>query len=101
LQEAVLSIEWTGDLDDDCTAHWSGLILRAEWMNGIRWWWAVSEELSGQEIDSSNNDQYFGVKFTSGSAARQAAKELHANIGNDIRPREIPTVRFGSQRAGN
>jgi hypothetical protein len=43
-------------------------------MTGSRWWWAVSEELSGQEIDSSNKDQYFGVKFTSGGAARQAAE---------------------------
>ncbi len=69
-----MSINWTGDLDDDCTAHWAGLLLRAEWMDGRRWWWAVSEEVSGKEIDSSNNDGYFDVKFTSGSAARDAAE---------------------------
>jgi hypothetical protein len=27
-------IIWNGDLDDDCTALWAGLMLRAEWMDG-------------------------------------------------------------------
>jgi len=69
-----LSIEWTGDLDDDCTAEWRGLLLRAEWMDGSRWWWAVSEAMSGNEIESSNNSGYFDIEFSSGSAARQAAE---------------------------
>jgi hypothetical protein len=68
-------IEWRGDLDDDCTAEWSGLLLRAEWMVGTRWWWAVSDLASGEEIDSSNNEGYFKVEFMSGSAARQAAEK--------------------------
>lgn len=67
-------IEWTGDLNDDCTARWSGLILRAEWMDNNIWWWAVSDAETGLEIDSSNNDGYFDVRFASGTAARQAAE---------------------------
>ena len=73
--ESALSIPWTGDLDDDCTAKWCGLLLRAEWMNGSRWWWAVTDVTSGQEIDSSNNEGYFEIEFTSGIAARQAAEK--------------------------
>jgi len=73
--EAMMTIEWKGDLDDDCTAQWSGLLLRAEWMNGNRWWWAVSDIASGKEIDSSNNEGYFEVVFTSGAAARHAAEK--------------------------
>ena len=69
-----MTIEWTGDLDDDCTARWLGLILRAEWMDGDVWWWAVSDISTGDEIDSSNNDSYFGVKFTNGTEARDAAE---------------------------
>ena len=29
--------EWTGDLNDDCTAYWAGFILRAEEMDRRRW----------------------------------------------------------------
>lgn len=74
--DPALTIEWTGDLDDDCTAKWCGLLLRAEWMDGRHWWWAVSDATSGQEIDSSNSDGYFASEFTSGSAARQAAEKV-------------------------
>jgi hypothetical protein len=49
-------IIWFGDLDDDCTAIWNGLILRAEWMDKHIWWWAVSvNDDRPEEIDSSNN----------------------------------------------
>ena len=74
IRREAVSIEWNGDLDDDCAAKWSGLLLRAEWMNEDRWWWAVSDIASGQEIDSSNNDGYFDMTFRSGHAARQAAE---------------------------
>ncbi len=67
-------IEWAGDLNDDCAARWSGWLLRAEWMDKDIWWWAVSDDETGDEIDSSNNDGYFDVRFTSGAAARQAAE---------------------------
>jgi hypothetical protein len=70
-----MAIEWRGDLADDCTAEWSGLLLRAEWMAGNRWWWAVSDLASGEEIDSSNNEGYFEVEFTSGDVARHAAEK--------------------------
>ena len=36
---------WYGDLEDDCSADWMELLLRAEWMDGegpdAWWWWAV------------------------------------------------------------
>jgi len=49
-------IIWTGDLNDDCTAVWNGLILRAEWMDEKIWWWAVSiHDGRTEEIDCSNN----------------------------------------------
>ncbi|MDR6568809.1 hypothetical protein [Chitinophaga ginsengisegetis] len=43
-KRAILAEEpiiWTGDLSDDCTAKWAGLMLRAEWMEKNYWWWAV------------------------------------------------------------
>jgi hypothetical protein len=45
--EGDRGIVWEGDLDDDCTARWEGLMLRAEAMSedkdghGENWWWAV------------------------------------------------------------
>jgi hypothetical protein len=68
-----MAIEWRGDLGDDCTAEWSGLLLRAEWMAGNRWWWAVRDLASGEQIDSSNES--LDVTFTSGDAARRAAEK--------------------------
>lgn len=73
MDDTRMAIEWGGDLDDDCTAVWSGLLLRAEWMDGDRWWWAVSDRASGKEIDSSN--EHFDIAFTSGDAARRAAEQ--------------------------
>ncbi|MDP2815874.1 MAG: hypothetical protein Q8O19_04270, partial [Rectinemataceae bacterium] len=56
-------INWSGDLNDDCTAEWNGLLLRAEWMFGgpkdeargavACWWWAVSSVVTGEELASS------------------------------------------------
>jgi hypothetical protein len=69
-----MEIEWRGDLDDDCTAEWSGLLLRAEWMVGSRWWWAVSDLASGEEVDSSNNEGWCDMEFASGPSARRAAE---------------------------
>lgn len=66
-------ITWIGDLDDDCTARWAGLMLRAEWMDGSHWWWAVSEIAIGRELASSNDDQR---EYTSGAAARSAAERI-------------------------
>jgi hypothetical protein len=91
---------WTGDMYDDCTARWCGLVLRAECMgcgdddcegepgccepsHGENWWWAVSERVGGEvhEIDGSNER---GEPGTSGEDARAkcvaaARKHLEAN----------------------
>ena len=66
-------IVWTGDLDDDCTARWNGVILRAEWMDKNIWWWAVSidNQNSHDEIDSSNN---YDTVCHRGENARQLAE---------------------------
>ncbi len=66
-------IIWTGDLNDDCTAVWAGLMLRAEWMNGPYWWWAVSDMATDEQITSSNNDPQ---QCTSGASARERAEKV-------------------------
>jgi hypothetical protein len=66
-------IVWTGDLDDDCTAMWAGLMLRAEEMDERIWWWAVYDmEKDEVTIDSSNE---YDITFTSGREARMAAEQ--------------------------
>jgi hypothetical protein len=72
--------EWHGDLDDDCSADWAGLLLRAEWMEDDYWWWAVTDKESGVEIASSNR---FPVAFTSGEQSRREAENaarLYLNV---------------------
>ncbi|WP_269542913.1 hypothetical protein [Cerasicoccus fimbriatus] len=64
-------IKWTGDLDDDCTARWAGLILRAEAMDDDVWWWAVTDEEQNLEIDSSNRKS---VITQNGKSARLQAE---------------------------
>jgi hypothetical protein len=66
-----IPIVWTGDLEDDCTATWNGLLLRAEWMHDEIWWWAVSEAHEFDNIDSSNEHD---EKITSGAMARKRAE---------------------------
>ncbi|WP_035601529.1 hypothetical protein [Haloferula sp. BvORR071] len=63
---------WTGDLDDDCTAIWDGLMLRAEEMDKDQWWWAVMHEATSAEIGSSNDDPRV---CSSGASARQRAEQ--------------------------
>jgi hypothetical protein len=66
-------IIWTGDLNDDCTAVWNGLILRAEWMDKKFWWWAVSiNDGRPDEIDSSNN---YDKSCIGGKKARLLAEQ--------------------------
>jgi hypothetical protein len=67
-------IVWTGDLNDDCIAKWNGLILRAEWMDEDKWWWAVSKDNDNpmDEIDSSNNYETVCIE---GEKARQSAEQ--------------------------
>jgi hypothetical protein len=69
-----MEVLWTGDLDDDCTAVWGRLFLHAEWMDGNRWWWAVTDLDTGEEIDSSNEEGWCNHVFASGEEARQAAE---------------------------
>lgn len=67
-------IVWTGDLNDDCTAKWAGLMLRAEWMNGNNWWWCVYDMQKDEiQIDSSNN---YSESFTNGETSRKKAEEV-------------------------
>ena len=63
---------WEGDLDDDCTARWAGLTLRAEWMNGNDWWWCVYDDSTDTQIASSNE---LLEPPQSGDAARKAAEQ--------------------------
>jgi hypothetical protein len=70
-------IIWTGDLDDDCTAIWNSLILRAEWMDEEFWWWAVSiNDGRLDEIDSSNN---YDFSCIGGENARKLAEQVAIN----------------------
>ena len=62
---------WKGNLNDDCTAEWKGMTLRAEEMDKAYWWWAVYGE-SGDIIDDS--DSYYPEKFKKGKVAREAAE---------------------------
>jgi len=76
LKEIIQSqpIIWTGDLNDDCTARWVGLMLRAEWMDKDYWWWCVYDmEKDEIQIDSSNN---YSERFLSGEIARNKAEEI-------------------------
>lgn len=72
VESTDISIVWTGDLEDDCSAEWSGLLLRAEWMDKKRWWWAVSDLKNEEEIDSSNNYNTIAI---GGQMARAKAED--------------------------
>ena len=63
--------DWHGDLADDCTAHWAGFTLRAEWMDEDVWWWAVYWDDRDLQIASSND---VGVPPASGDEARASAR---------------------------
>ncbi len=70
-------ILWKGDLNDDCTAIWSGLMLRAEWMDDDYWWWCVYDMLDNEnQIDSSNE---YVEQFIGGEKAREKAEEVAKN----------------------
>jgi hypothetical protein len=82
---------WTGDLEDDCKAHWRGMCLRAEAMDEGVWWWAVyddvkSDDASGMpvlEVISvwSSDD---GVRPRTGEQARRAAATAAARYLRDL-----------------
>jgi hypothetical protein len=67
-------IVWTGDLSDDCTSLWAGLMLRAELMDEDYWWWAVYDlQKEKVTIDSSNE---YNTSFIGGDAARAKAESV-------------------------
>lgn len=67
------TFKWTGDLNDDCSARLSGLLLRAEKMDENHWWWAVYDMNNEKKtIDSSNE---YEVIWYSGNQARRAAEQ--------------------------
>ena len=71
------TIIWNGDLNDDCTAKWAGLMLRAEWMDQDYWWWCVYDMLDNEnQIDSSNE---YSERFIEGEKAREKAEEVAKN----------------------
>lgn len=77
VQSSSTHIEWTGDLADDCTAIWAGLMLGAEEMDRDTWWWAVSQdEGRGDEIRSSNFDERECCSARSRGSERKTALEL-------------------------
>ncbi len=61
---------WTGDLNDDCTARWHGLILRAEMMQPGEWWWAVYMDQSEEDSVWNNHGRW----PLTGKRARRAAE---------------------------
>lgn len=66
-------IIWKGDLNDDCTAKWAGLLLRAEWMDDDYWWWSVYDMYDNEkQIDSSNE---YNKPYTNGEIARKTAED--------------------------
>ncbi|WP_264489391.1 hypothetical protein [Luteolibacter arcticus] len=69
---AIQPIVWQGNLDDDCTAIWMGLMLRAEAMDDHCWWWAVSRNDGTSDQLASSNDSKDPCR--SGAIARQRAE---------------------------
>ena len=73
-------IQWSGDLNDDCTAIWGGMMLRAEKMDDNIWWWAViGDEGHGDQIYSSNEE---ASECQSGDDARQKAESCAVDMLN-------------------
>ena len=78
--EIPIEIIWKGDLDDDCTAEWQGLMLRAEWMDEDYLWWAVCDMRNGNIAAESSNE--YEVSFIGGEAARAKAESVaKARVG--------------------
>ncbi|MBF4518425.1 hypothetical protein IRZ71_18875 [Flavobacterium sp. ANB] len=68
-------IIWEGDLNDDCTANWAGLMLRAEWIDEDHWWWCVYDMLDEDEIQIDSSNEY-EESFIGGKIAREKAEEI-------------------------
>ena len=80
-------IVWTGDLKDDCSAKWAGLLLRAEWMDEEYWWWSVYDiENNEEKIDDSNN---YEESFIGGEVSRKKAEEVAREYINNLSIRNM------------
>ena len=63
-----------GDRNDDCLARWTGLLLRAEWMDEDWWWWSVYDMEDNEiQIDTSNE---YDERFIGGEVARNKAESI-------------------------
>jgi|GEM_PF-5181637 len=86
---AQAPITWTGDLSDDCTAEWAGLMLRAEWMDEDDGWWAVYDTQKGKNtVDDSNK---YSERFLGDEAARKAPGHFRA----ESRQTPVPIDQIG------
>ena len=74
-EAAALPIAWFGDLNDDCTAEWAGLMLRAEQMDRKHWWWAVYDTATGEIITDSHASSVAHSGEKARGAAESAARE--------------------------
>jgi hypothetical protein len=84
-----MSVTWTGNLRDDCTAHVGDLCLRVEMMDKGKWWWAVYNKHGGvgcdQLVASYDAPPY---NFTTGAKARAACEAAAKRM---TPPPETPT----------
>ena len=71
VQPRTPKMHWTGDLNDDCSAEWNGLLLRAEAMSRTDWWWAVIDTATREQVASSHDE---GLRVTTGKKARREAE---------------------------
>lgn len=70
-------ILWNVNLNDDCTAKWSGLMLQAKRKNEDYWWWCVYDMLDNEnQIDCSNE---YNERFIDGDQAKDKAEEVAKN----------------------
>ena len=67
-------VRWEGDLSDDCSASWVGLLLRAEWMDGEDGWWCFYDEWGADPENQVSSSNHVEESFTSGESAREAAE---------------------------
>lgn len=78
-------IVWTGDLDDDCSADWAGLLLRAEWMDKENWWWEVSDmQVAGQPAIDGANERDESCR--GGKRARMLAEQAARAFIENLKP---------------
>lgn len=67
-------IDWDGDLEEDCSAFWYGLMLRAKKEAEYEWSWAVYDMEGGGHCLGKSEDEV--TTCNSGGEARRAAEAL-------------------------